>query len=223
MHMKLFEDPDERIGFIKKVYGLLSAELLFTVLFVMLPVFSEGTRNFMRTQWWLYIVMGCVLLITMLVLFCSRKIARTVPDNYIVLSIFTGSFAYCVAAITAFCDPYTVLAAMVVTAAVVLTLTVYAFTTKRDFTYGSGLLMMICLSLIMSVFLIFVWRQPASYSIYLVLIIMLYGLFLIHDTQLIMGGRRYRLEIDEYVFASVLLYTDIIYMFLKILELMSRR
>ena len=38
-----------------------------------------------------------------------------------------------------------------------------------------------------------------------------------------MGGHRYQLGIDEYVFASVLLYVDIISLFLKILELIGRK
>ncbi|CAF1426994.1 unnamed protein product, partial [Rotaria sordida] len=39
-------------------------------------------------------------------------------------------------------------------------------------------------------------------------------LFLAVDTQLIMGGKRHEISAEDYVFASLVLYIDIIYIFL---------
>ena len=49
------------------------------------------------------------------------------------------------------------------------------------------------------------------------------GLFLLIDTQLIVGGRRHELSIDDYVVGALILYLDIIYIFLELLKLFGNR
>ena len=39
------------------------------------------------------------------------------------------------------------------------------------------------------------------------------------DTQLIMGGKKYEISPEDYVFAAMMLYVDIIYIFLYLLAL----
>ena len=53
--------------------------------------------------------------------------------------------------------------------------------------------------------------------------VLLFSFYLLYDTQIIIGGkhRRYQIEEDSYVLASVALYLDIINMFLYILELLN--
>ena len=63
------------------------------------------------------------------------SIARTVPTNYILLMVFTVLEAYTVAFVCATVkDSMIVLTAAVMTAAVVLALTLYAVFTPTDFT-----------------------------------------------------------------------------------------
>ena len=100
-----FRDMSDRNGFIRKVYGILSVELIWTSLFVLLPVLSDDVRLFMRAQIWLYIMAAICMIVLMIVLMCVRSLSRSVPTNYILLFLFTSSFAYCVAAITAFYPP----------------------------------------------------------------------------------------------------------------------
>ena len=57
----------------------------------------------------------------------------------------------------------------------------------------------------------------------------LYGFYLVYDTQLIMGGKSYEISMDDYIFgkislilAAVMLYIDIIQLFLEILKLLNR-
>ena len=47
--------------------------------------------------------------------------------------------------------------------------------------------------------------------------VFLFGVYLIFDTQLIMGGKRYELSIDDYVVGALILYLDIIMIFLYLL------
>ena len=177
-----FRDMSDRNGFIRKVYGILSVELIWTSLFVLLPVLSDDVRLFMRAQIWLYIMAAICMIVLMIVLMCVRSLSRSVPTNYILLFLFTSSFAYCVAAITAFYPPLIVLAAALMTAAIVVALTIYAFTTKTDFTYMGGCLMFMGLGLMFACLMLFLWNIPALTTSICVLLILLYGLYLIYDT-----------------------------------------
>ena len=50
---------------------------------------------------------------------------------------------------------------------------------------------------------------------------MCYSLYLIYDTQLILGKFGSEYNIDDYCFAALNLYIDIIYLFIKILYLIG--
>jgi protein lifeguard len=51
----------------------------------------------------------------------------------------------------------------------------------------------------------------------------LYAFYLIVDTQLIMGGRRNELTLDNYILGAMLLYIDIIQLFLNLLRILGDR
>jgi len=71
----------------------------------------------------------------------------------------------------------------------VVSLTVYAWTTKTDFTGCGGLLFMLCMvSIAMGIMLIFS-HNDTLHLIYCWLGIILGGLYLIYDVQLVVGGK----------------------------------
>lgn len=49
--------------------------------------------------------------------------------------------------------------------------------------------------------------------------VLIFGLYLIFDTQLILGKGRHKLSIDDYVLGALILYIDIIMIFIYILSL----
>ena len=56
-------------------------------------------------------------------------------------------------------------------------------------------------------------------DLYLHVFVMIYPQFLAYDTQLLVGGRRYELSPEEYIFGAMNLYIDVVYLFLIILSL----
>ena len=53
---------------------------------------------------------------------------------------------------------------------------------------------------------------------------LLFSFFIVYDTQIMVGGdHKYALCPEEYVFAALNLYLDVINLFLHILRLMNRR
>ena len=116
-------------------------------------------------------------------LLCCRHVARKTPMNYILLFIFTLCEAFF---FSVFCARYptaNVLTAAGMTAAVVISLTIYAFKTKTDFTILGGLFYiltcaLICL-VIASLFMSFAnWWHPLVSAIFIIF----FGLYLVYDT-----------------------------------------
>jgi FtsH-binding integral membrane protein len=66
----------DRLGFIKKVYGILAAQLLLTSSMCLLPVLNTSSRLFMQQNFGLAIFFAIAGLIMTCVLFCGRKVAR---------------------------------------------------------------------------------------------------------------------------------------------------
>jgi len=113
--------------------------------------------------------------------------------------------------------------AAAMTAAITIGLTMYAFTTRRDYTYLGGFLWTLVLSLICMSFFIWVFNIYFLHVLYCVFGVIIYSFYLIYDTQLIMGGKRYGLDMDDYIIAAIIIYLDIIMIFLYILSLFGGR
>jgi FtsH-binding integral membrane protein len=108
------------------------------------------------------------------------------------------------------------------TASLVLGLTCYAWTTKKDFTvYGDFLSSIGAVFLIFSLFSVFF--GPTLRLIYCALGLALFSVYLVYDTQLIIGGEDKYAEIenDDYILAAMILYLDIINIFIYILQLLT--
>lgn len=61
------------------------------------------------------------------------------------------------------------------------------------------------------------------YNLYCVFGVILFGIYILFDTQMIIGGKRLQLSMDDYVIGALILYIDIIQMFLYLLSLFGRR
>ena len=70
---------------------------------------------------------------------------------------------------------------------------------------------------------IFAWVAwiPILHNLYCALGAVLFGIYLVIDTQLIVGGGRYSISMDDYVAGALILYIDIIQIFLYILSLLG--
>mmetsp|Transcript_26230 Transcript_26230/g.25406 ORF Transcript_26230/g.25406 Transcript_26230/m.25406 type:complete len:178 (-) Transcript_26230:54-587(-) len=171
---------------------------------------------------WLSITLCVVAIMIACVIMCVRPLARKVPHNYILLLSFTLCFAYCVAAICAWYSLEVVLAAAGMTAAIVLGLTLFAFSGLADFTILWGALVVLLVASLVFMFMcIFIgWY---SYIGWCYLGVFIYGLYLVIDTKIIMGGSRYKIFIDDYILAAMILYIDMIMIFLYILRILGGR
>ena len=225
-------DPKEfslmiRLGFIRKVYGILSMQLLITSILVT-STFNESMRQFYLNKIAIFFICVVVAFILGIILICFKNIARKVPTNYILLSIWTFCESYMVAVCAATYDPTTVFIAAALTTAVTLSITLYACTTKTDFTFCGGMLFAgSCLMFVMGLFMLFFGISSKAFPMMNIFYcgcgVLLYSVYLIYDTQLTMGKFGSEYSIDDYVLAAMMIYIDIIQIFLYILRMLGNR
>ncbi len=166
----------------------------------------------MWTSLGVYFVVGIMII-------CYKQLARSVPLNYILLFIFCISLSYLVSGICATYDPNIVLMAAVMTVGITMALTLYAMTTKTDFTTCGGILFMLIMALILFGLFALFFNVKILYTFYCTLGVIVYGLYLIMDTQLIMGGKTHQISMDDYILGAFILFIDIIMIFLYLLRL----
>jgi len=218
-------EAEDRLGFIRKVYGILSVMLVTTAVMIAPGQLNEETRFWYQTNLLLGACLGFpIMIIIEIALLCCRGVARRVPTNYVLLAIFTLCQSISVAWICSFYPAEIVLTAAITTGVITMTLTAVAFTTKTDFTFCAGFLAIAAVGAVLIIVALFtVTFTEWWYPIFSYFLIICYGIFLIVDTQLIAGSGRYALETEDYIVGALLIYMDIIIIFLELLKAFSRK
>ena len=216
-----------RRGFIIKTYGILISQLAITCVFICIS-FAKSVKdyltspNFYSSGFFIaFISIFVIVTIVVCVMFsCFTDTARKFPINYILLLGFTLSMSFYCLVFCSFFETSDVIAAGLLTIAATVGLTVYAIRTKEDFTFCGGFLFSFVFLLVFSGCFYF-WVGLTA--LWLLIGIMIYSLYIVYDTQLIMGQLGLKYNIDDYCLAALNLYIDIIYLFLKILQLIGGR
>jgi protein lifeguard len=105
----------------------------------------------------------------------------------------------------------------------VVACSIYASCTETDFTTSYGIIIVISVAMFVLFIVTLFTSSPFIYNLYCCLGVILFGIYLIIDTQMIMGGRSVELAVDQFYLAAMLLYIDIIQIFLYILQLLSNK
>ena len=142
------------------------------------------------------------------------------PHNYILLALFTIFEGYTLSFV-GFYEKNVILAAAILTLVITVGLTFYAFTTDSDITLQGGLIFILA-SVFIGMAIVGMFVKAKWYVILLSGFgAMLYGFFIVYDTQLILGTKAAEFSIDDYILASFTLYVDIVGLFLQLLELIK--
>nr|CAD7410224.1 unnamed protein product [Timema cristinae] len=200
-----------RMGFLRKVYGLLTIQLTFSAIIGAVCMFQPEVRAFIQTNDWMVMLALLLSIVFLVALHLKRK---EYPTNLFLLAAFTFVQAYAIGVVLTVYDQVIVLQALVLTLSVVVGLSAFTFQTKRDFSFlGYGLfggLMLLMVAGIMQLFL-------GSSVLELVISLagaFLFAIFIVYDTQMLMKT----LSPEEYILATINLYLDIVNLFLYILR-----
>ena len=159
----------------------------------------------------------------MCALICCNLTTR-VPVNYALLLVFTLCEGWTIAMITARYDKKIVTVAGAGCALISIALSIYACFSKESIEYLMGLAFIVCLAMIPVGILCIFMSLPALKAIYCMLGLIFYSIFLLIDTKMIMGGKsfgNYDIQVDDYIMGALMLYMDIIMIFLYLLSLLG--
>jgi len=222
-----FAEQQVRQGFIRKVYGILAAQMVVTIA-VAAPITHLGPRWVSANPWLVWgSMVGSMAMVCSLI--CCRDAVKTFPKNYILLFFFTVFEGCLVGAIASMYTAQSVLLAMGMTLAIFIGMTFLACTTKIDFTgyapYLAGFLMTmvvtggsLCMLQLAGI------HSTALQMGYNFLCVLLFTMYLVWDTQMIVGGNhQIKFDVDDYVMAALQIYMDIINLFINLLQLFGDR
>ncbi|NXL98867.1 LFG3 protein, partial [Tyrannus savana] len=233
-----WDDRKVRHTFIRKVYAIISLQLLVTVGIISVFTFVHPVRSFVQKNVAIYYASYAVFLVTYLVLVCCQGPRRRFPWNIILLSIFVSGLGLVegpgdcgVSSIHSMYQTNAVLIAMLITAIVAIIVTIFCFQTKarRDAllcpalgrepvsgdTLGSPHPGSPCLCPLPV-------QVPWLHMLYAAIGAIAFTLFLAYDTQLVLGNRKNTLSPEEYIYGALTIYTDIIYIFTFLLQIVGR-
>ncbi|XP_066969696.1 protein lifeguard 3-like isoform X2 [Macrobrachium rosenbergii] len=218
-----FADKAIRHAFVRKVYLILMVQLLVTLGIVSLFTFHSGVRIFVLRNSWMYFLSYAVFLVTYLSLVCCSGVRRRWPGNFIMLGIFTLALSYMAGTIAATHDTKIVVMTIGITCAICFLITLFATQTKYDFT-GCGIYLFVIsmILLIFGIIAIFTYSK-ILYTVYSAGIALLFSAYLVYDTQMVMGGRKHELSPEEHIYGALVLYLDIIYIFISLLSLFGSK
>ncbi|ODV66924.1 UPF0005-domain-containing protein [Hyphopichia burtonii NRRL Y-1933] len=207
---------DLRHMFIRKVYSLLTLQILGTIITGFIIRSSPSIQNWCFNNIWLWIV-SMVGSIGFLVSTLYK--ARSYPTNLILLSGFTLCEAYGIGLATATVESGVVIQALELTLLIFVGLTIFAFQTKYDFISWQGFTSMGLWVLIGWGFLFMFFPQHLSTAelIYSGLGALIFSIYIIIDTQKIIKT----CHLDDEIPATISLYLDIINLFLFILRILN--
>jgi len=204
-----------RHQFIRKVYSILTVQLLLTVGLSSISFFSQDYKNWIQSNTWMLWVSLFGAIGMMLLTFWKRK---SYPTNLVFLAGFTALEAYSISVITSFYNAKLVLNALILTGGIFVFLTIFACQTKYDFTswmpYLFGGLWGLILFGFMAAFFPY---SSTTELIYGGLAALIFSGYILVDTQLVMRHH----HVEEEIAAAISLYLDIINLFLAILRILN--
>ncbi|CAM9335598.1 unnamed protein product [Chrysoparadoxa australica] len=215
-----FQDKELRSQFMTKVFGIVFVQLAVTTIIVVVCRTNPDTRLYIVRNAWVFWTAWLVSLGALLIITCAGNIRRRFPHNMLLLGVFTAAFAFLLAVLTAYYAADVIMYALIGTCAIVLFCMILA-KSKIDFTAMAPVLMGLMCVLLIMIFIGIFWANNVFYIVFGAIGAILFSLFLVHDIQLIMGGKKFAIGPDEYVFAALSLYLDIVNIFQYLLILIS--
>jgi protein lifeguard len=185
-------------------------------------VYHAPTSRYVRTHPALFWIAVAVMFGTMLAMACCGSVRRKAPMNFVFLALFTLAESFLMATAASTYRAEEVVLAVGITAAVCLGLTLFAFQTRWDFTVLGGALFAAALVLMLFGIISMFFPGKTITLVYASAGAFIFSLYLIYDTQMMMGGKhKYSISPEEYIFAALNLYLDIVQIFMHILTIIG--
>ncbi|KAJ8497932.1 hypothetical protein OPV22_008484 [Ensete ventricosum] len=220
LYPKMTEDPKLRWAFIRKVYAILAAQFLLTAGVASVISFVRPIPAFLLSHTPASLaVFFALLLLPLIAMWPLLHYRQRHPINLVFLAVYTFCMSLSVGLACVTVSGKVVLQAVILTATVVIGLSIYTFWAARrgcDFTFllpflFASLLVLLVYSIMQLCFPL----SRFAHTIYGCAASLVFSGFLIYDTDKLIKRHTY----NEYVIAAISLYMDIINLFISMLGL----
>jgi len=188
-----------RLGFIRKVYGILSAQLGFITLISAFFMYNENVKNFFQ-QSPNFLIFGIFGLITLIGLGIAMMVKRKEsPINMYLLAAFTFAGAHTIGTIVTVYDEVILLQGIGLTIATLIPLTVYTFQSNIDYNaWVASLFSMLWILILGGLMQMFLQSDVTKFALAVAVAILFTG-FIILDMRMML----HKLSPEEYILAVI--------------------
>lgn len=129
--------------FLRKVYGIVATQLVVAAIISTIIISVENVKMFFQNNPGFVLLLFLATMICLLALYINQL---DYPTNFILLGIFTLLESFTIGTIVSCFDKILVIQAVILTAVIVVGLTMYTFQTKKDFSdMGASLYVLLCI------------------------------------------------------------------------------
>lgn len=211
---------DTRSKFITMVYMILTIQTFLSTFLSIISITNDGINQFLINNTWI-LILNIIVVITSLII---SKFYDGVYHNsllsYSLLSLFTISMSYVISYICVVSRPNFVIMFVFMTFALNCALTLFCEISKNELSTFGSMFFSSAISIVL--FILFLLMTDNSPGLILIssLWVILYGMYIIYDSLLILGDKDENLCNKEYIKVSFLFYTDIFTIFVSMFMIM---
>ena len=212
-------------GFLYKVYGIISFQLLITLIVILIfqkesinKYFNDrpgltGFLNFLTTVGFLG---------TLVILAIKQDFAKKVPHNYISLFIMTIFISFMCAFLSLNFSKESVIFCIFLTLISSIAITIYSYYSTENWGTIKALILVILSQSGGFLLMILLLNNTMVEKVMCFVGTLLFGVYLVYDTQIIMKKFGETYKVDDYIFAAIQIYLDIINLFMMILSVFGK-
>ena len=196
--------------FLFKIYLHFFGQIIFILLMALFGFKNKTLNSILSNNKILFIIFIIIIFILLIYPLKYEQILKNPPYNYIYLTLFTISISYVICKILISFNSNLIEAGAILFIIQLLYLIIDSYISKNDKLdlVNSSAFMGLCLLFIGSI-LYFIKKVNFLNLIFIICIILLFGIYLIYDMNLILLNTRRNFEENDYILATIYLYIDI--------------
>ena len=212
-------------SFLVKVYGILSVQLLITLFFIFLFQKDSIKSYFLQRPIFTFFLLLLAVIGFFCVLFlisANENLGRKVPQNYLILLIITLCMSFICGLFAISYSFQIVFFVVLLTIISSVVITMYAYSTDKDYSYIRALFAVLISQFGGFILMVFILNITTLKMVCCLVATLIFGIYLVYDTQVILKKYGEVYSVDDYIFASLQIYIDIVRLFLIILATVGK-
>ena len=214
-----------RNQFVRKVYGILLFQFIFTFSLILICQIKV-IKNFLYQHTKLYIslmiISAIIFIVSFIIFICYPSFLRKYPQNYIFLFLFTISETILLIYVSILYSCYCVLGSIIFIIGICVVIFFISCINKISLRFIFICLIIAAILGIIYGILALIFRNYYFEFLFCLIGAIFFTLILVYDTQTFSQLNQNYITIDDYIYAALVLYTDIIRIFIQIIKILGR-